>query len=138
MVAFAGDGLSGEFNPAFPPAGGIVEIARLIDPSASLETIHWGRNYIYAAELHTESGRVPVVVKQFSNQGLKRRLDRRWRGSKAARSWRVAKELIDKDLPTPEPVLWVESDDPEGPSFFIARRLEGAVEVRHVLPPSER
>jgi hypothetical protein len=131
MVVFAGDGLSGEFTPAHVPAGGLVEVARLIDPSASLETIHWGRNYIYAAELHTESGRVPVVVKQFSNQGLKRRLDRWWRGSKAARSWRVAKELIDKDLPTPEPVLWVESDDPEGPSFFIARRLEGAVEVRH-------
>ena len=130
MVAFAGDGLSGEFNPAFTPAGGVAEIARLIDPSASLETIHWGRNYIYAAEFRTEDGRVPVVVKQFSNQGFKKRLDRRWRGSKAARSWRVAGELVRSGLPTPEPVLWVESDDPEGPSFFIARRLEGAVEVR--------
>jgi tRNA A-37 threonylcarbamoyl transferase component Bud32 len=129
VVAFAGDGISGEFTPAHVPAGG-VEIARLIDPSASLETIHWGRNYIYSAELQTESGRVPVVVKQFSNQGLKKRLDRRWRGSKAARSWRVAKELIRKGLPTPEPVLWVESDDPEGPSFFVARRLEDAVEAR--------
>lgn len=131
VEAFAGDGIAGEFNSAHPPAGGLAEIARLIDPSASLETIHWGRNYIYLAELDTGSERLPVVVKQFPNQGLKRRLDRRIRGSKAERSWRVAAELVRHRLATPEPLLWVESDAPEDPSYFVAKRLEGAVEVRH-------
>ena len=131
VVAFAGKGISGEFNPAHAPAGGLVEIARLIDPSASLETIHWGRNYIYSAELDTGSERVPVVVKQFPNHGLRKRLDRRGRGSKAERSWRVAAELVRHGLVTPEPLLWVESDAPEEPSFFVAKRIEGAVEVRH-------
>ena len=103
---------------------------RLVDPMASVETIHWGRNYIYAAEMRTPAGGVPVVVKQFKNQGLKRRFERRFRGSKAERSWRVAKELVRVGLATPEPMLWAEADRPEGPSFYIARYLEDAVEVR--------
>jgi tRNA A-37 threonylcarbamoyl transferase component Bud32 len=108
----------------------VEEVKRLVDPTASIETIHWGRNYIYAAEMTTSAGRIPVVVKQFKNQGLKRRLERRFKGSKAERSWRVAKELVRTGLATPEPILWVESDRVEGPSFFVARYLEGAVEVR--------
>jgi len=106
------------------------EVERVVDPSASVETIHWGRNYIYAAELRTARGSLPVVVKQFRNQGWFKRLERRIRGSKAVRSWRVAKELVTAGLATPEPVLWVESDRSGGPSFFVARRLDGAVEVR--------
>jgi len=106
------------------------EIVRLVDPTASVETIHWGRNYIYAAEMQTPAGGLPVVVKQFKNQGLKKRVERRFKGSKAERSWRVAKELVRVGLKTPEPMLWVESKKPEGPSFFVARFLEGAVEVR--------
>jgi hypothetical protein len=33
-------------------------------------------------------------------------------------------------LATPEPLMWVESNEVEGPSFFVAKLLEGAVEVR--------
>ena len=106
------------------------EVMRLVDPSASTETIHWGRNYIYAAEMETLAGRLPVVVKQFQNQGLKKKLERRFKGSKAKRSWRVAKELVRVGLATPDPILWVESDEPEGPSCFVAKNLIGAVEVR--------
>jgi tRNA A-37 threonylcarbamoyl transferase component Bud32 len=128
---FAGSGLYGEFSQAFAPTEGVDEIVRLIDPSASVETIHWGRNYIYAAEFATRSERVPVVVKQFRNKGLRKRLDRRWRGSKAERSWRVAGELVRNGLATPDPVMWVESDGHEDPSYFVARQLSGAVEVRN-------
>jgi tRNA A-37 threonylcarbamoyl transferase component Bud32 len=96
-----------------------------------METVHWGRNYLYAAELQGEAGVVPVVVKQFRNQGWRRRLERRFRGSKAARSWRVAEELVRVGIPTPEPVALVESNRIDGPSFFLARRLEDAYEVRH-------
>ena len=102
----------------------------MVDPTASVETIHWGRNYIYAAEMQTPNNRHPVVVKQFKNQGLKKRIERRFKGSKAERSWRVAKELVRVGLATPEPMLWVESNEIEGPSFFVARFLVGAVEVR--------
>jgi tRNA A-37 threonylcarbamoyl transferase component Bud32 len=108
----------------------LVEVGRIVDPSASTETIHWGRNYIYAADIRTDSGPVSVVVKQFKNQGLRNRLDRQLRGSKAERSWRVAKELVRGGLATPAPLLWVETDEPEGPSFFVAERLSEAVEVR--------
>jgi tRNA A-37 threonylcarbamoyl transferase component Bud32 len=128
--AFTGGGFHGEVASTHRPDDLLAEVSRIVDPSASIETIHWGRNYIYAAVMQTRSGQVPVVVKQFKNQGLKNRLDRRFRGSKAERSWRVAKELVRVGLATPAPILWVESDEPEGPSFFVAERLIGAVEVR--------
>jgi len=128
--AFAGDGLHGEVSVEHRPADVAGEAARVVDPSASLETIHWGRNFIYAADFETATSSVPVVVKQFRNQGWFKRIERKTRGSKAERSWRVAKEMVRVGLPTPDPLLWVESEEPEGPSFFVARHLEDAVEVR--------
>ena len=127
---FAGGGFHGELAVAYRPADVAGEVARVVDPAASVETIHWGRNYIYAADFKTAADSVAVVVKQFSNQGWFKRLERRFRGSKAERSWRVAKELVGIGLATPEPILWVESDGLAGPSFFVARRLEDAAEVR--------
>ena len=128
--AFAGDGYHGEVATGLRPPDVEAEVLRLVDPTAATETIHWGRNYIYAADLRLGDRRLPVVVKQFRNQGWWKRLERRVRGSKAERSWRVAKELLRLGLANPTPVLWVESEEPEGPSFFIAERLETAVEVR--------
>jgi hypothetical protein len=127
---FRGGGFHGEVASAHRPSDVVEEVARLVNPMASVETIHWGRNYIYAAEMQTLAGSVPVVVKQFKNQGLKKRFERRFRGSKAERSWRVAKELVRVGLATPEPMLWAEADELEGPSFYVARFLEDAVEVR--------
>jgi tRNA A-37 threonylcarbamoyl transferase component Bud32 len=130
FVHFAGGGFHGEVARAHRPENLVEEVTSLVDPSAAIETIHWGRNYIYAAKMETSAGSVPVAVKQFKNQGLKNRIERHLRGSKAERSWRVAKELVSAGLGTPEPLLWVESDADEGPSFFVARLLPGAVEVR--------
>ncbi len=127
---FSGAGHHGEVARVFRPPDLEAAVARLVDPSSATETIHWGRNYIYATELQAPGGPVPVVVKQFGNQGWKKRLERRFRGSKAERSWRVAKELTRLGLATPAPILWAESDQPEGPSFFVAERLPHAVEVR--------
>jgi tRNA A-37 threonylcarbamoyl transferase component Bud32 len=120
----------GEVACGFRPPDLEAEVSRLVDPSSSTGTIHWGRNYIYAAELDGPGGPVPVVVKQFKNQGWKKRLERRVRGSKAERSWRVAKELLRHGLATPTPILWVESNEPEGPSFYVAEMLPNAVEIR--------
>ncbi|MEE4274036.1 MAG: lipopolysaccharide kinase InaA family protein [Thermoanaerobaculales bacterium] len=130
FVSFSGDGVYGEVAAAYQPADVLPEILRIIDPEAATATIHWGRNYLYTADLKTQSGPLSVVVKQFKNQGLRKRLDRRFRGSKATRTWRVAKELVRQGVRTPEPVALVESEREDGPSFFIARELSGAAEVR--------
>jgi hypothetical protein len=94
------------------------EVLRLIDPSAATRTLHWGRNYLYAAELATAAGPVPVVVKQFRNQGWRKVLERRLRGSKAERSWRAALAMTEAGVTTPEPILLVEADRSHGPSFY--------------------
>ncbi len=128
---FAGDDFSGLAARRFAvldPAG---EAVRLTDPAAGGETVHWGRNYLYAAELGTANGPLPVVVKQFKNQGLKRRLDRWLRGSKAERSWRGATALAAGGIPTADPIMLVESRRPDGLSLFVSRHLQGVHEVRH-------
>jgi tRNA A-37 threonylcarbamoyl transferase component Bud32 len=127
---FAGNGLHGEIARAHRPDDVVAEIERLIDPASATATIHWGRNYLYTADMTTPDGVIPVVVKQFRNQGWKKKLERRFRGSKATRSWRVVKELLRAGIETPEPIALVESDRLDGPSFFVARRLDGACEVR--------
>jgi hypothetical protein len=109
------------------------EIRRLIDPSAATETLHWGRNYLYAAALTTPDGSIPVVVKQFRNQGWLKILQRRLRGSKAERSWRASVAMTAAGVPTPAPMVLVESDQPDGPSFFISRHIEPAFEVRQLF-----
>lgn len=131
FLSFANDSISGELAAGLGLEDAAGEATRLADPASSVATIHWGRNYIFAAELPTPAGPLEVVVKQFRNQGWRRRLDRRLRGSKAARSWRVAKELLRVGLTTPRPLMWVESKAADGPSYFIAERVRGAVEVRH-------
>ena len=129
-MPFEGRGFRGEIARAYLPADVIAEIERLIDPASAAGTIHWGRNYLYTADLISASGVVPVVVKQFRNQGWRKKLDRRLRGSKATRSWIVAKEMQRLGIETPEPIVLVESDRLDGPSFFVSRRLDGACEVR--------
>ncbi len=109
------------------------EIRRLIDPAAATATVHWGRNYLYRAALDAPAGKIEVVVKQFRNQGLRARNLRRWRGSKAERSFRVARRFQAAGLPTPEALILVESAAADGPSFFISRHLDGVVEARYLL-----
>ncbi len=109
----------------------IEELGRIVDPSSAESTVHWGRNYLYAADLQTTEGPVRVVVKQFKNQGWRRVIERRLRGSKAERSWRGAAAITAAGIPTPEPLVLVESEAPDGPSFFVTRLVEPAHEVRH-------
>jgi len=131
VTRFSGAGFGGESTLSMTADELAREAERLIDPSSATETVHWGRNYLYAAVVNTPDGPVEAVVKQFRNQGLRRRLDRRLRGSKAQRAWNAAYAILDAGLLTPEPLMLVESDAAEGPSFFISRRLEAAHEVRH-------
>lgn len=146
---FAFPGWSGEIARRYRPAcreALEAEIRRLIDPAAAIRTLHWGRNYLYLARLGAASleaaapregsarpESTEVVVKQFRRDRASERLRNRVRGDKAGRSWGTAWELLAAGVPTPEPVAWVESDDPAGPSFFICRYLPDAIEARYLF-----
>jgi tRNA A-37 threonylcarbamoyl transferase component Bud32 len=108
-------------------------VARLTDPAGATKTLHWGRNYLYVARLEAAGGPVEVVVKQFRNEGLRARLRRRLRGSKAERSWRAARALLAAGLATPEPVMRLESKAEAGPSFYLCRYLPDALEARYLF-----
>ncbi len=124
--------------PRFKPIDLAASVRRLQDPATAKETIHWGRNYLYLTHLETADGRLDVVVKQFRNQGLRRRLERRWRGSKAARSYRNARAFEAAGLGTAKAVLLIESKRPEGPSFFVTRHLGDVIEARYLLRAANR
>ncbi len=108
-------------------------VRRLSDPEQAQETLHWGRNYLYTIDLSDLSeGRAgQVVVKQFSNRSRRARWKRRWRGSKAERSWHAAGALLEAAIPTPAPLLLIEAETPDGPSLYVTERLEGFVESRY-------
>ncbi len=74
-----------------------------------------------------------VVVKQFRHDRLRPRLDRKLKGSKAERSWRVAQALLAAGVLTPEPVMRIESADEAGPALYVCRFLDGATEARYLL-----
>jgi hypothetical protein len=130
---FSIPGWTGELDPDLRPADLEAEVRRLTDPGSALETLHWGRNYLYVSRMETVQGAVDVVVKQFRNQGTRARLNRLLKGSKAERSWKVARALLDAGLLTPAPVMRIESVEPEGPSFYVCRRLTDATEARYIL-----
>ena len=127
------DDWHGEVASRHRPENFKEEVLRLVDPGHAEETIHWGRNYLYSTRLETASGPLPVVVKQFRNQGTKAQLRRRFGGSKALKSWRMARAFEAAGIPTAEPVMVIESQDPEGPSFFVSRHLDSVMEARYLL-----
>ena len=128
---FSFEDLHGEVAADHRPADLRAALEGLVDPGRGGDTLHWGRNYLYAAELRTPSGPVPVVVKQFRNQSLRARLSRRLKGGKAARSWRAAQAVVDAGVPTPTPLLLIESEAPDGPSFFVSEKITDFVEARY-------
>jgi tRNA A-37 threonylcarbamoyl transferase component Bud32 len=131
VESFEIPGWHGELLATHRPPDLAAAVARLADPGAARETIHWGRNYLYSVDLETESGRIEVVVKQFRNQGWRARWRRRLEGSKAEKSWRVARHLWAHGVPTPEPLLLIESDAAEGPSLYVTRRVSDGFESRY-------
>ncbi|HVS02137.1 MAG TPA: hypothetical protein VMT16_05145, partial [Thermoanaerobaculia bacterium] len=128
--------LSGEVAAAWDGGDLPAALPRLLDPAAARETLHWGRNYLYVADWPARgegAGGEAVVVKQFRNQGWRRRLDRRLRGSRAERSWRMAWALRAAGIGTPEPVLWMEGRAAEAPSWLVTRHLAGWTEARYYV-----
>lgn len=131
--AFEMPGFRGELAAACRPPDLASAVAALIDPRNALATVHWGRNYLYRTRLETAAGPCEVVVKQFRNQGPRRRLERRWRGSKAERSWRMARAFAERGIPTADPLFWIESTAADGPSYFVSRFLQDRLEIRYLL-----
>jgi tRNA A-37 threonylcarbamoyl transferase component Bud32 len=105
----------------------------LTDPTSAVKTLHWGRNYLYVARLETAGGPLDVVVKQFRHRGTRARLKRRLQGSKAAKSWRVARALLDAGLLTPAPVMLVESASEKGPALYLCAYLPDVTEARYLF-----
>jgi len=108
-------------------------LAILTDPQSASETIHWGRNYLYRTRIDSASGPLEVVVKQFRAGGTRRRIEQRFRGSKAERSWNMARAFAAAGVPTAEPLFWIESAREGGPSFFVTRFLEDRLEARFLF-----
>lgn len=132
-TAFAIGGWWGEAAGDWPAETLRRAVERVVEPANAARTLHWGRNYLYLVHLEGPAGPLPAVVKQFRNDGRGKRLRRRLRGSKAERSWRVARALVEAGIDTPEPLLLVESERPDGPSYFVSREVEGAEEARYLL-----
>jgi tRNA A-37 threonylcarbamoyl transferase component Bud32 len=134
---FSTGDVRGRIDRRFLPPGtetqAVEEIGRILDPASAVRTLHWGRNYIYLVHLRTGGGPLPLAVKQFPGGGWRRRLRRRLRGSKAKRSWDVARSFRAAGLLTPEPVLMAESSDPDGATWFGTRHLEDVFEARYLL-----
>ncbi|MCB1057657.1 MAG: hypothetical protein KDD11_19320, partial [Acidobacteria bacterium] len=124
---------TGEVAARYELTDAEAQAAHLVDPASAVETLHWGRNYLYRTRLGTAGGAVDVVVKQFRNQGRKASLRRRLRGSKAELSWRMAWRFAEAGVPTAEPVMWLESRRADGPSFFITRYLGEVTEARYLF-----
>jgi hypothetical protein len=104
------------------------------DPAQALETVHWGRNYLWRSSLTGGDGRAfDVVVKQFRHDSLRPRLRRRLGGSKAQKSWAVAWALEQMGITTPHPIALIESERLDGPAAFVTLRLEGWEEVRYLF-----
>ena len=81
-----------------------------------------GRHTVVDATLVRGDERVPVVVKK-TRATARQRLG----VPKAVRSYEVARELVRRGLPTPEPLGVVLKREE---SWFVARRVDGALEVR--------
>ncbi len=123
----------GEVARALAPRDLEAVVGSLLDPGAAADTVHWGRNYLYATQLETVAGPIEAVVKRFQSRGLRQRLQQRFQGTKAAKHWRAAKTILAAGLATPEPILMLEAEDPDGPSFLLTRRARDVLEVRYYL-----
>lgn len=130
---FSIPGWTGELAADLRPPDLARAVAGLTDPGAALKTLHWGRNYLYVSPLETAAGPVEVVVKQFRHTTARDRLRRRLTGSKAEKSWRVARAMLDTGLLTPEPVMHIESVREGGPSFYVCRHLPDVTEARYLF-----
>lgn len=136
---FEYDGLTGAVAPAAVSGdlGADFEetLRRLLDPGSGRRSVHWGRSYLYETSwrVAAQAAETAVVVKQFRHDDLRARLRRRRRGTRARLSFRAARRLRRLGIPTPEPLLYAESNTIDGPAWYVCRLVPDALELRYVL-----
>jgi hypothetical protein len=113
-------------------------LAVLADPEKLMSggrEIHAGRNRLSAFSLDLPGlGKREVVLKRFQPRGVDR-LKTLALPSKPLRAWRGARALVERGIPTPRPLAWLErrraGTAVEG--YFLAERTKNAREVRELL-----
>jgi len=97
--------------------------------------LHSGRNRLAAVSLKASSGRVgEAVLKQFNPRGVDR-LKTLILPSKARKAWRGAKALVQKGVPTPFPLAYLERKKAglTAEGYYLAEKISNAQEVRHLF-----
>jgi hypothetical protein len=126
---FAAGPLTGEIRDGL--TADAAELLRVIDPAAAQKTIHWGRNYLYQAQLADRVGALAVVVKVYRESGARRRIGRRWKGNRAQRSFDASTALLAAGVPVPRPVAALETAGAPATSFFLYEPLDAVIEARY-------
>jgi hypothetical protein len=130
-------GYRGVIAPAYDDAA---FLAALTPPDGlwsqpGVEVLHEGRNRVGRLRLALSTGAAAdIVVKEFSSRGVNK-LKSLVLPSKAARAWRGAAALVERDLGTARPVAWLSRRKREfiDRSFFLAEKIDGAAEVRELF-----
>jgi tRNA A-37 threonylcarbamoyl transferase component Bud32 len=68
----------------------------------------------------------PVWVKRFNSRGLLKCVLKRLFGSRAQRLYRVSRKLVEKGLPVPRPLYYIEPSFKEKNSFYICSVIDDA------------
>ncbi len=126
-------GFRGEAGAGFAVADPAAAAARLLDPGAALETLHWGRNYLYVARVESGGPPLEVVVKQFRDARRGGLFARRRAAGRAAKSWEMAHALGAAGFETPEPLLLLVPEGDGTTALYVTRRLVGRTELRYWL-----
>lgn len=100
-----------------------------------------GRNRVAALRLASGRGGIDAVVKEFRASGFGR-LKSFFTASKALKAWRGAAACVERGIPTPLPIAYLERREKGlvAECFFISERLEGSREIRFPLrdlPPED-
>jgi len=100
-----------------------------------------GRNRVAAVRLEAGRWDFEAVIKEFRASGFGK-LKTFFTASKALKAWRGAAACVERGIPTPLPIAYLERREKGlvAECFFISERLEGRREIRFPLrdfPPEE-
>jgi len=127
----------GEIADAYATPGLLALLAepRKLFDDPQTEILFEGRNRLGALKITAgPAGTMEVVVKEYHSPGIEK-LKSRFQPSKAAKAWNGACALLSEGFETPVPVAFLEKRKGRfvEQSFFIAERLGGACEIRHLF-----
>jgi len=121
---------------ALGPAGSLEEeVARIRDRATRIHGVPGDPIRNEMVQLGVGGSPVEAIVKTFPAGSWRAGLDRAFRGStRAERSWHAAEALVRHGIATPEPLLLMTPEGPTAgrPSFYVARYLSGAIEIRRL------